>query len=34
MEQRIQPLPIDAAKLDGLSERLILSHHQINCSAL
>lgn len=32
MEQPIQPLPIDPAKLDGLSEKLILSHHQNNYS--
>ncbi len=30
MEQRIQPLPFDAARLHGLSERLVLSHHQNN----
>jgi superoxide dismutase, Fe-Mn family len=32
MEQRIQPLPIDPAKLDGLSEKLVRSHHQNNYS--
>ena len=30
MEQRIQPLPIDPAKLNGLSEKLLVSHHQNN----
>jgi Fe-Mn family superoxide dismutase len=28
--QRIHPLPIDPAKLQGLSEKLIVSHHQNN----
>ena len=32
MEQRIQPLPIDPAKLNGLSEKLLVSHHQNNYS--
>lgn len=32
MEQRIQPLPIDPAKLNGLSEKLVVSHHQNNYS--
>src|SRR5215211_6539554 len=32
MEQRIHPLPIDPAKLDGLSERLVRSHHENNYS--
>ncbi|HSV53757.1 MAG TPA: Fe-Mn family superoxide dismutase [Burkholderiaceae bacterium] len=32
MEQRIQPLPIDPSKLNGLSEKLVLSHHQNNYS--
>ena len=30
MEQRIQPLPVDPAKLHGISEKLVLSHHQNN----
>ncbi|MFC5496859.1 Fe-Mn family superoxide dismutase [Caenimonas terrae] len=30
MEQRIQPLHIDPTRLHGLSERLVLSHHQNN----
>lgn len=30
MEQRIEPLPVDPARLHGLSERLVLSHHQNN----
>jgi Fe-Mn family superoxide dismutase len=30
MEQRIQPLRIDPARLHGLSERLVVSHHQNN----
>lgn len=30
MEQRIQPLAIDPAKLDGLSGKLVASHHQNN----
>jgi superoxide dismutase, Fe-Mn family len=32
MEQRIQPLPVDPAKLNGLSEKLVRSHHQNNYS--
>ena len=32
MEQRIQPLPIDPAKLSGLSKKLVNSHHQNNYS--
>ncbi|HSV81659.1 MAG TPA: Fe-Mn family superoxide dismutase [Ramlibacter sp.] len=32
MEQRIQPLTIDPTKLDGLSGKLVLSHHQNNYS--
>ena len=30
MEQLVQPLAIDPAKLDGLSEKLVRSHHQNN----
>lgn len=30
MECRIQPLPVDPAKLAGLSEKLVVSHHQNN----
>ena len=30
MEQRVQPLRIDPARLHGLSERLVSSHHQNN----
>jgi Fe-Mn family superoxide dismutase len=30
MEQRIQPLSIDPARLDGLSEKLVRSHHENN----
>ncbi len=30
MEQRIQPLPFDPSQLNGLSERLLRSHHQNN----
>src|ERR1043166_595859 len=29
-ENQIKPLPFDPAKLDGLSEKLIVSHHQNN----
>ena len=29
-EHQPKPLPFDAAKLDGLSEKLVLSHHQNN----
>jgi superoxide dismutase, Fe-Mn family len=32
MEQRIQPLSIDPAQLNGLSEKLVRSHHQNNYS--
>ncbi|MES3003564.1 MAG: Fe-Mn family superoxide dismutase [Pseudomonadota bacterium] len=32
MEQCIQPLPIDPAKLNGLSEKIIRSHHENNYS--
>ena len=30
MERSIQPLPLDPSKLNGLSEKLIVSHHQNN----
>jgi Fe-Mn family superoxide dismutase len=30
MEQKIQPLPFDPAVLNGLSQQLVLSHHQNN----
>jgi Fe-Mn family superoxide dismutase len=30
MELRIQPLAVDPAKLNGLSEKLVVSHHQNN----
>lgn len=30
MEQKIQPLPFDPAQLNGLSQKLVLSHHQNN----
>ena len=29
-EHRVKPLPFDPTKLDGLSEKLIVSHHQNN----
>jgi hypothetical protein len=29
-EHQVKPLPFDAAKLKGLSEKLITSHHQNN----
>lgn len=32
MEQHIQPLPFDPTKLNGLSERIVVSHHQNNYS--
>jgi superoxide dismutase, Fe-Mn family len=32
MEQRIQPLALDLAKLNGLSEKLVRSHHENNYS--
>jgi superoxide dismutase, Fe-Mn family len=32
MEQRIQPLALDPAKLNGLSEKLVRSHHENNYS--
>jgi Fe-Mn family superoxide dismutase len=32
MDARIQPLPFDPTRLTGLSERLLLSHHQNNYS--
>jgi superoxide dismutase, Fe-Mn family len=32
LEQHIQPLPIDPAKLDGLSEKIVRSHHENNYS--
>ena len=30
MEQRILPLPIDPARLHGISEKIVVSHHQNN----